>query len=74
MKTREDAELEGFRREGISGPLREEFRRSKQATARWEREHAASVDSIIDWIDALREVFGDPPVDRTPWRGDDFRL
>jgi hypothetical protein len=29
---------------------------------------------ILNWIDQLRTLFGDPPVDRRPWRGDDFRL
>jgi hypothetical protein len=29
---------------------------------------------VIDFIDQLRALFGDPPVDRTPWRGNDFRL
>ena len=69
-----DAELEAFRTEGLSDSRREEFRRSKQATARWERAHAAGLDAVLDWIDALRAAFGDPPVNRRPWRGDDFRL
>lgn len=51
-----------------------EFERSQQAVRRWEREHPTTIDSILDWIDQLRAVFGEPAVNREPWRGDDFRL
>ena len=68
------AELESLRAEGLSAPRRAEFAHSARATARWDRSHAVDVDAILDWIDALRNAFGDPPVDRRPWRGDTFRL
>jgi hypothetical protein len=67
-------ELEAFREEGLSASRREEFRLSAQATSRWDRAHPADVAAVLDWIDALRAAFGDTPVDRTPWRGSDYRL
>jgi hypothetical protein len=69
---RED--LEEMRRDGLSAQVRERFSRSQQAVRRWEREHPTTIDSILDWIDQLRAVFGEPPVNLEPWRGDDFRL
>lgn len=74
MSERRDDALEAFRAEGLSAERRAEFAASARATARWERRHGADVDAILDWIEALRAAFGDPPVDRRPWRGDDFRL
>jgi hypothetical protein len=47
---------------------------SRSAVERWAREHPGDLESALDWIEELRRVFGDPPVDRTPWRGGDFRL
>jgi hypothetical protein len=67
-------ELASLREDGLSETLRREFRASARATAAWEREHGADLEAILDWIDQLRSIFGDPPVDRTPWRGSDFRL
>jgi hypothetical protein len=40
----------------------------------WERENPTSIEGILDWIDQLREAFGDPEPDRTPWHGDDFKI
>jgi hypothetical protein len=67
-------ELEGMRQDGLSAEVRREFRAAARATAEWERAHPAGLDEILDWIDQLRALFGDPAVDRTPWRGEDFRL
>ena len=47
---------------------------SERACQAWDRAHPTTLEGILDWIEQLRQVFGDPPVDRTPWRGDDFRL
>ena len=69
---RED--LEEMRRDALSPEIREEFRRSARAVARWEREHPRDLDSVLDWIEQLRRLFGDPEVNREPWRGEDFRL
>jgi hypothetical protein len=69
-----EKELEEFRDDALSEEARRAFRDSAQATARWERAHPLDVDAILDWIDQLREAFGDPPLDRRPWRGNDFRL
>lgn len=43
------------------------------------REHFFDREKELDALLALAEewehaLFGDPPVDRRPWRGDDFRL
>jgi hypothetical protein len=67
-------ELASLREDGLSETLRREFRASARATAAWEREHGADLEAILDWIDQLRSIFGEPAVDRTPWRGNDFRL
>ncbi len=69
---RED--LEEMRRDALSPEIREEFRRSARAVARWEREHPRGLASVLDWIEQLRRLFGDPEVNREPWRGEDFRL
>ncbi len=69
-----DAELESMREDGHSAAIRREFEASAAATARWDRAHPMDVNAVLDWIEELRLVFGDPPVDRRPWRGDDFRL
>jgi hypothetical protein len=53
---------------------REAFDASRRAVAAWERAHPVDLAGILDWIDQLRALFGDPPVDQRPWRGDDFRL
>ena len=72
MSPRDD--LEAFREQGLAAAARDEFARSARATQGWEHEHRLDVDSILAWIDSLRVLFGDPPADRRPWRGDDFRL
>ena len=72
--TRRDEELESMRQDGYSADLRQEFQASAEATARWDRAHPLDVNAILDWIEQLRQAFGDAPVDRRPWRGNDFRL
>jgi hypothetical protein len=67
-------ELAEMREQGLSEGIREEFRASRRAVSAWERAHPVDVAGILDWVDQLRSVFGEPPVDRRPWRGDDFRL
>jgi len=74
MSPKRDEELEEFRDDALSEAARRDFRASAEATARWEREHPTDVDAILAWIEELRHVFGDPPLDRRPWRGNDFRL
>jgi hypothetical protein len=69
-----DEELESMREEAFSAELRLAFRASAEALRHWERAHPVDVAAILDWIDELRRVFGEPPVDRRPWRGSDFRL
>ena len=67
-------ELEDMRRDARSPKIREEFRRSAEAVRAWEREHPQGLEAVLDWIEQLRRIFGDPEVDREPWRGEDFRL
>lgn len=67
-------ELEAFRAEGLSEARRDAFRRAAEAEASWDAAHPIDLAGILDFIDQLRSLFGDPPVDRTPWRGRDFRL
>ena len=65
---------EQMRRDAFSSEIRADFRRSPRAVARWEREHPLGLDSVLDWIEQLRRLLGDPEVNREPWRGEDFRL
>jgi hypothetical protein len=68
------ADLEEMRRDALSADARRAFRESADAVAGWDREHPIDLAAILLWIDELRALFGDPPVDRAPWRGSDFRL
>jgi len=67
--------LEGMRDEALSAEMRRSFAESSRAVAAWERERPrSSLGAVLDWADELRRAFGEPPVDRRPWLGDDFRL
>jgi hypothetical protein len=74
MSRRVDPELEAFRAEGVSAARRRELRESARVAGAWDRAHALDLPGAFDWIDQLRAAFGDPEVDRRPWRGDDFRI
>jgi len=52
----------------------EEFAASRRAVEAWQRQHPVSFPDLLAWIDSLRRVFGDPPVDRRPSVGDDYRI
>lgn len=68
-------ELEAMRESGQSTDLRSAFARGEQSITEWESgQRAIGVAEVLDWIDELRRVFGDPKVDRDPWIGDDLRL
>ncbi|MEB2344075.1 MAG: hypothetical protein OZ948_04995 [Deltaproteobacteria bacterium] len=58
----------------LPASAREGFEASRRAVRAWERAHPLGIEEILDWIDQLRSLFGDPPVDRRPWHGDDFRI
>jgi hypothetical protein len=61
--------------DGILAPsARVNLEASRRAVAEWERSHPIGIEETLDWVDQLRILFGDAPVDRRPWRGDDFRL
>ena len=66
--------LEEWREHALSEATRSDLRRSAEATEAWDREHPTTLASTLDWIDQLRDLFGEPPVDPAPWRGDDYRL
>jgi hypothetical protein len=67
-------ELRAMREQGLSEQSRAAFRGSARAVAAWERANPVDIEEILDWVEQLRQLFGDPPVDRRPWRGDDFRI
>lgn len=54
--------------------LRRDFAESARICEAWDRAHPVTLEGILDWIDQLRAAFGEPEVDRTPWRGEDFRV
>jgi hypothetical protein len=58
----------------IDESARESFEESRHVVEAWDRAHPVGVEGILDFIDQLRSLFGDPPVCRLPWRGDDFRV
>jgi hypothetical protein len=72
--TRFSRDLEEFRDDALSPEVKAEFAASDRAVEAWERENPTSIEGILDWIDQLRAAFGDPEPDRTPWRGDDFKI
>lgn len=75
MKSRLSAqELLEFREDGLSEARRREFEESARICEDWDRAHPMTLEGVLDWIDQLRAAFGEPEVDRTPWRGSDFRL
>lgn len=63
-----------MRRDGLSAEIRGDFEASAAAGEAWDRAHPMDVDATLDWIEQLRQAFGDPEPDRRPWRGSDFRL
>lgn len=67
-------ELEELREDGLSSERRRAFRASEEATRRLARAAPVGIEAILDWIDELRALFGEPRVDRSPWPGTDFRL
>ena len=67
-------ELEAMRSDAGSMERTRAFAESRRAAERWRREHPSGLEAALAWIEELRRAFGDPPVDRRPWRGADFRL
>jgi hypothetical protein len=67
-------ELEAMRADAGSEERRRAFAESQRAAERWRREHPAGLEGALAWIEELRRAFGDPPVDRRPWCGAEFRL
>jgi hypothetical protein len=67
-------EDDAMREVALAEAERRDFAAAARATERWDRAHPTTLDSTLAWVDELRAAFGDPPVDRRPWRGDDFRL
>ena len=63
-----------FREDGFSEARRRDFDASVRACEAWDRAHPVTLEGVLTWIDQIREAFGEPEVDRTPWRGNDFRL
>jgi hypothetical protein len=51
-----------------------EIARGEDLVLEWERAHPTTLAGILHFIDELRSLFGDPPVDLEPWQGTDFRL
>ncbi|MCC6640468.1 MAG: hypothetical protein IT386_04790 [Deltaproteobacteria bacterium] len=74
MSRRSREELETLRDDGLSADRRRDFLAAHRAVAAWERAHPQGLDGILSFVEGLRVLFGDPPVNREPWRGDDFRL
>jgi hypothetical protein len=67
-------DLEEFRDEALSPEAKAAWAASARAVEAWERANPVSLEAILAWVDQLREAFGEPPVDRTPWLGDRFLI
>lgn len=67
-------ELETLRDDGLSPDRQRDFTEAARAATDWERTHPQGIEGILAFVDGLRALFGDPPVDRRPWQGDDFRI
>jgi hypothetical protein len=63
-----------MRRDGLCRARAAAFCAGERAVRAWERDHPRASAAGLDWIEALHARFGDPPVDRRTWRGNDFRL
>ena len=69
-----DEEKREMLEDGLSEERRENFRACARAAEEWERQHPRGLEEALRWSEQIRAVFGDPPVDQRPWRGNDFRL
>jgi hypothetical protein len=67
-------ELETLRQDGLATDRQRDFAAAARAATHWERAHPQGLEGILAFVDGLRALFGDPPVDRRPWRGTDFRI
>jgi hypothetical protein len=67
-------ELDALRRHILSPAVRREFAESQAAVEAWERAHPVGLAETLDWVDQVRDLFGEPEVDRSVWVGDDYRL
>jgi len=66
--------LRGMHEDAFDPERTAAFRAARRATEAWDAVHPVGLDDVLDCIASLHERFGAPPVDRRPWRGDDFRL
>ena len=69
-------EMEAFVAEGRDPKRQADLREAARLNRAWDLEHRplGTIDEVLDFVDQLREIFGEPKVDTRPWRGDDFRL
>ncbi len=79
MSRPKSEQLERMRDDGLSREVRDAFAAANRACDAWERERGRAqsrlgIDEVLDWIDELRAVFGEPEIDRRSWIGNDFRL
>lgn len=74
MSLARQEELETMREDALAPKRQRDFAAAARAVAAWERAHPTGLEEILAFVDGLRGLFGDPPVDRRPWRGSDFRI
>lgn len=68
------AEREEMRRDGESAARRSEFAAAAAAVRAFDQRRPMTIDAALAWCRAVRDLFGDAPTDRTPWRGGEYRL
>jgi hypothetical protein len=67
-------ELEEMRADGRSEQRRIELALAAARGRAWNAPSTHGLRTLFELCDALRRLFGDPPIDQRPWRGEDFRL
>jgi len=72
--TRLSKQDQEFVDEALSPESRAAWLASARVVEAWDRAHPVSMETILSFIDQLREMFGEPEVDRAPWRGDRFLI
>jgi hypothetical protein len=68
------AEREEMRADGCSEERRIELALAASRGRAWNAPSRFGIQTCLELCAALRRLFGDPPIDQRPWRGEDYRL
>jgi hypothetical protein len=68
------AELEEMRADGLSEERRIELALAASRGRAWNAPSRHGIQTLLELCAGLRRLFGDPPIDQRPWRGENYRL